>query len=71
MLMTYAEAYKILRALQPEPEPGPSGEFAEVCAWAAVKSENLFVVAEEKLFDELCNEFESLKAEGIFKIPYG
>jgi len=70
MLWTYAEAYKILRSMQPELEPGPCGEFAELCAWITVKTVHLFVFG-EPIFDELEKEFESLKAEGIFNIPYG
>jgi len=70
MLWTYAEAYRILRSMQLELEPGPCGEFAEVCAWAAVKSNNLFVVL-EPTFNNLEKEFESLKTEGIFNIQHG
>ena len=68
-LITYAEAYKILRSMQPELEPGPCGEFAEMMAWAAVKTGIWYVSGQ--LLDDLINEFESLKAEGIFNIQHG
>jgi len=38
-------------------------------AWAAVKTGIWYVSGQ--LLDDLINEFESLKAEGIFNIPYG
>jgi hypothetical protein len=68
-LWTYAEAYNIHRNIALSLEPGPCGEFAEACAWITVKTGSFFV--SEQLFDDLYKEFESLKAEGIFNIPYG
>jgi len=65
-IITYAEAYKIWRALVPELEPGPCGEIAEAYAWATAKCGSIAGVT-----DELLNEFESLKAEGIFTIQHG
>jgi len=66
---TYAEAYKIHRSIALSLEPGPCGEFAEACAWITVKTGKF--ICEEQLFDDLINEYDSLKAEGIFNIPYG
>jgi len=70
---TYAEAYRFLRSIQLSLEPGPCGEYAEFLAWATVKHGGNWVevIMNRQLYDELEKEFESLKAEGIFNIPYG
>jgi len=71
-LITYAEAYKLLRSIQPELEPGPCGEYAEFLAWATVNHGGSWIeIFEPNLYDELEKEYENLKAEGIFNIQHG